>query len=420
MRIKKFVGATIKEATEQMKQELGPEAIILNTKKISNGKHFNFLGKEMLEVTGAIDDQPAQRPVAVPVGGDENGFNGLLQRAAVASVKEPTASDTLEGLKNIAERFEKRGVKVDDNKPLLSAERVEINDLRTEMEEMKSALESIAEHFKYSKMPALPPNLQQAYRILVQNDVDEQLSADLVQVVYGKLDSPQRDNKQAIERCLLAEIAGLLTTAQPPKEKSKRPRIIALVGATGVGKTTTIAKLAAIGKLVQHLNIGLISADTYRIGAIEQLRTFASIADIPMEVVYKASEMSAALKKFSTKDVVFVDTVGRNQRMKTELGELKKLIQSLDPDEIHLVLSAPTNKRTMFDVIEKFGALKPNRIILSKVDEAVALGAMLNITLHTRLPISFVTTGQGVPDDIMLADSEKLARMIFPGTLAHA
>jgi len=420
MRIKKFVGATMKEATEQMKQELGPEAIILNTKKLSNGKHFNFLGKEMLEVTAAIDDQPVQRPVPAPIGRDEAGFNQLLQRAASASVRETADGDTFEGLKNVAEHFEKRAAKTEERKTFLPAERTEIHELKAEMEEMKSTLESIAEHFKYSKMPALPQYLQQAYRTLVQNDVDEQLAADLVQVVYGKLDTPQRDNKQAVEKSLLAEIAGLLTTAQPPKEKSKRPRVIALVGPTGVGKTTTIAKLAAIGKLVQHLSIGLISADTYRIGAIEQLRTFASIADIPMEVVYKPNEMSAALKKFHAKDVVFVDTVGRNQRMKPELNELKRLMQALDPDEIHLVLSAPTNKRTIFEVVERFGVLRPNRIILSKVDEAVALGNMLNITLHTHLPISFITTGQGVPDDIMLADSEKLARMIYPGIIAHA
>jgi len=420
MRIKKFVGATMKEATEQMKQELGPEAIILNTKKLSNGKHFNFLGKEMLEVTAAIDDQPVQRTVPAPIGRDEAGFNRLLQRAASASVRETPAGDTFEGLKSVAEHFERRGAKSEEKKSFVPAERAEIHELKAEMEEMKSTLQSIAEHFKYSKMPALPQFLQQAYRTLVQNDVDEQLAADIVQVVYGKIDPAQRDNKQAVEKSVIAEIAGLLSTAQPPKEKSKRPRVIALVGPTGVGKTTTIAKLAAIGKLVQHLNIGLISADTYRIGAIEQLRTFASIADIPMEVVYKPSEMGAALKKFCTKDVVFVDTVGRNQRMKSELSELKRLMQALDPDEIHLVLSAPTNKRTMYEVIERFGVLRPNRIILSKVDESLALGNMLNITLHTQLPISFITTGQGVPDDIMLADSEKLARMIYPGIIAHA
>ena len=109
----------MKEATEQMKQELGPEAIILNTKKISNGKHFNFLGKEMLEVTAAIDDQPLQRPVPAPIGRDEAGFNQLLQRAASASVREPAAGDTFEGLKNVAEHFEKRAAKVEEKKPLL-------------------------------------------------------------------------------------------------------------------------------------------------------------------------------------------------------------------------------------------------------------------------------------------------------------
>ncbi len=420
MRIKKFVAATMKEATEQMKQELGPEAIILNTKKIANGKHFNFLGKEMLEVTAAIDDQPVQRAPSAPYQQSEATFNQLLQRAASIKGRDSAASNTFEGLKNVAEHFERRTPKTEERKPLPSSDRIEMRELKADMEEMKSTLVSIAEHFKYSNMPALPQYLQEAYRALVQNDVDEQIAADLVQVVYGKLDAAERDNKQAAEKCLLAEIAGLLKTSQPSKESVKRSRVIALVGPTGVGKTTTIAKLAAIGKLVQHLNIGLISADTYRIGAIEQLRTFASIADIPMEVVYKPGDMASALKKFRTKDVVFVDTVGRNQRMKRELSELKRLIHVLEPDEVHLVISAPTNKRTMFEIIEKFATLKPNRIILSKIDEAVALGSMLDIALHTQLPISFITTGQAVPDDIMLAEPDKLARMIYPGTIAHA
>jgi len=419
----------MKEATEKMKHDLGTEAIILNTRKVANGKLFNFLGKDMLEVTAAVDDQPAPRKHGDEYRRNDAAFNQLVQSAGAGKNGGAAPVDTFEGLKNVAQHFsqkdpglsgEKCTEKSDAPRLSMSAERADYHQLRTEVEEMKETLEAIAEHFKYTRMPALPQHLQHAYMALVQNDVDEQLAADLVQTVYGKLDESQLNNKQTTDKSLLAEIAGLLQTAQPTRDKPKRQRIITLVGPTGVGKTTTIAKLAAISKLVHRLDVGLISADTYRIGAIEQLRTFASIADIPMEVVYKPGEINAALKRFRNKDVIYVDTVGRNQRMKRELSELKHFVQAIEPDEIHLVVNASTNKRTMVDVVERFNILKPNRIILSKVDEAVALGSMLNVVLHTHLPISFITTGQAVPDDIQLADSERLARMIYPGTIAHA
>lgn len=434
MRIKKFVAPTMKEATDKMKHELGGEAIILNTRKVANGKHFNFLGKEMLEVTAAVDDQPTSQrgEPARQKHGDEYrrndaAFNRFLERPETGKNDGTDSINTFEGLKSLAERFsqndafpEKRTTKSETPRFSISAESADFHQLRTEVEDMNDTLKAIAEHLKYTKMPALPQHLQHAYITLVRNDVDEQLAADLVQSIYSKLDESQLNNRQTIEKSIIGELMRIWKTVQPAKDKSKRTRIIALVGPTGVGKTTTIAKLAAIGKLVNRLDVGLISADTYRIGAIEQLRTFASIADIPMEVVYKPSEVNAAIRKFRNKDIIFVDTVGRSQRMKRELSELKRFVQAVEPDEIHLVISSSTNERTMADVVDRFAVLKPNRIIISKLDEASALGSMLNVVLHAHLPVSFVTTGQAVPDDIQVADSDRLARMIYPGIAAHA
>lgn len=191
-------------------------------------------------------------------------------------------------------------------------------------------------------------------------------------------------------------------------------------GRQGWGKTTTIAKLAAIGKLVEHKNIALLSADTYRIGAIEQLKTFAAIADIPMEVVYKQSEIAPALARFRGKDTIFIDTVGRSQRGKKDLADLQKFLTAAQPDEVHLVLSASTNAITMADVIERFGLLKPNRLIFSKLDEAAALGSLVSVLRRHTIPISYVTVGQGVPDDIMAADPRKIATMVYSGAIVNA
>ncbi len=419
MRIKKFTGTTMQEVTEQMRKELGPDAIILNSRKVAGGSMLNFLGREMLEVTAAIDDHAPAHPQTEPRRPHGN-FQRMLQQETSASAPVPAQpGDTLDGLRTVAAQFERRAEKIAAHRPNPGKEQAEIHLLRSEMEEMRSMLTLIADHLKYSKMPALPGHLQEAFSTLVQNGVDERIAADLVQSIYGRLDETQLGNRQSAEKVLLAEIARMIRVA-PAREKGKKPTVVVLIGPTGVGKTTTIAKLAAIHKLIQRQDVGLISADTFRIGAIEQLRTFAGIADIPMEVVYKPSEIPSALRKFRKKDIIFIDTVGRSQRAKKELSDLKKFIEAADPDETHLVLNSAASIPSMKEAVERFGVLKPNRLVMTKIDEATAFGSILTVLQTSKLPVSYITTGQTVPDDILPADAAKIASMIFHGVHAHA
>ncbi|MDH3251618.1 MAG: hypothetical protein OEM41_02435, partial [Ignavibacteria bacterium] len=145
-----------------------------------------------------------------------------------------------------------------------------------------------------------------------------------------------------------------------------------------------------------------------------------AIADIPMEVVYKPSEVAAAIGKFRGKDTIYIDTVGRSQKGKKDLADLLKFLNAAQPDEVHLVLSASTNTITMADVVERFGLLKPNRLIFSKLDEAAALGSLMSVLRRNTTPISYVTVGQGVPDDIMAADPVKIATMVYSGAIINA
>ena len=230
----------------------------------------------------------------------------------------------------------------------------------------------------------------------------------------------QLQNKQLMETQLLEIMAGRIATAAPTKRGKRKARVVALIGPTGVGKTTTIAKLAALSKLVDHREVGLVSTDTYRIGAIEQLRTFASIADIPMEVAYRPSELSEALRRFRDKEIVYIDTVGRSQRARRDLEQMKRFIEAAEPDEIHLVLNASTGAKTAYDIMEQFKVLQPDRILFSKLDEAVTYGPIINIAHRQRLPLSYVTVGQGVPDDIRPADPAYLASIVYRGDFAHA
>jgi flagellar biosynthesis protein FlhF len=462
MRIKKFVAATVKEASDQMRKELGEEAIVLNTRRVAKEGKLSFLGKELVEITAAIDDPvPAVRNTFLPTvdedsygrnphpaGGRmtarkitqqaETTFDGVLSRTddggSYGGNLRPTGAGTrthkafpqeetaIESLRRIEEHFRKREPHSDA--PLsprsMPEDFANFHQLRGEVEDIKGTLKEIADHIKYNRMPSLPSLLKDVYATLIDQDVSERLAADLVQSVFTKLGEHQLRNRELIDKCLLEEMANIIKTSEPVKTRKRKTKIVALVGPTGVGKTTTIAKLAAINKLVYHLDVGLISADTYRIGAIEQLRTFANIADIPMEVVYRPSEMGGVLRKLRGKDVIFVDTVGRNQRVRKELSELARFIDAADPDEVHLVLSASTNATTLDDIVQRFRILKPNRFLFSKMDEAATLGSLLEVIRQYAVPVSYVTTGQTVPDDIIPAEAKKLASMIYAGAFANA
>lgn len=415
MRIKKFVAHTLKEATEQMKRELGPEAIVVSSRKVTRGGPLNLFGRDAFEITAAIDD-------VVP--GQQNSYRrsaapGEFQQRLGRSTAEIEEESTLANLRKIAAQYE-RGGREEARPPRRVQEPGELIELRSDMDDVKGALKAIVEHLKYSRMPALPETLQNAFSRLMQHDVDEQLAVDVIQKVLSRSSQEQMTNKQYLERQIVAALAGLIPQAGPERARRKKSRVIALVGPTGVGKTTTIAKLAAIHKLVNGQEVGLISADTYRIGAIEQLRTFAGIADIPMEVVYKPSEMPTAIRKFRSKDIVFVDTVGRSQRSRKELTDLAKFVTAADPDETHLVVNASTNIKTAEEIIDQFKVVKPNRLLFSKLDEAVTYGPLLSLIHRHHIPLSYVTTGQAVPDDIRTVDAAQFAAMVYAGEMAHA
>ncbi|MBI3579199.1 MAG: flagellar biosynthesis protein FlhF [Ignavibacteriales bacterium] len=437
MRIKKFTGASLKDASEAMKQELGPEAIVLHTRSIKKGGPLNLLGKETVEITGAIDDTPVAKkdPSALRLNAanqvkqytdtlprlsaSQTGTKGI-ERKNVSNQENP-----VEGIKDVAARFEKRQgrVELEQRKNNRMEEMAVLHQLQGEMEDVKSALRELHNQMKQVTVPSLPPVLQEAYAHLLEQDIQEHLAVNLVQTVYERIRPEHRDNRKQTERELLSNIAKLIQIPHAPLTKdinNRKPTVVALIGPTGVGKTTTIAKLSSVNKLLTHKDVALISADTYRIGAIEQLRTFAAIANIPMEVVYEPSEVQQAIEKFKSKDIVFLDTVGRSQRSTDDIADLKEFLQAAQPDEIHLVLNPSASFKALSEIVKKFKPLNPNRLLFAKLDEAPTFGSILNVLHEHRLPVSYVTNGQMVPDDILIAESSQLASMIYNGALAHA
>ena len=403
MRIKKFIGLTAKEAADKMREEFGEDAVILNTRRVSKGGLLGIGGGDYFEVTAAFDEAPMKVP----------------SQTAVRSRQENAAAneDVLGSLRQLASKFEeKRKTDLDQRQiapqVLQAPPNIGTEILQQELSEVKSALGEIAQHIKHSRMPVLSESLKNVYVSLLENEVEEDIALEIVQACNHKLSGSEIDNQSAVDSYIFNSIARKFVEA-PVRRVGRKGYVVALVGPTGVGKTTTAAKLASIGKLVRGENVALITADTYRIGAIDQLKAFADIASIPLSVVYTPDEMISAIRKFSGFDTIYIDTVGRSQRSADKIMELGRFIDAADPNEVHLVLSANFSLNTVRDIYKKFKSLKPNRLLITKTDEAVSLGTFLSLAKDSRLPFSFITTGQSVPDDIEPASGEKLAKMIY-------
>jgi len=401
MKIKKFTGRSFQEAFDQVKNELGANAVILNSRKIKEGGVLDFInGREIYEITAAADDEKTSRK-SPP----------LAQKAQMAYGSNRTSRNS------VKESPQPVGAEVLIMGKKLNEQTHQIKALKEEIQDVKKALNQVADFLKYSRMPALPDLFKDALKKLVDNEVHEDLAKAVVQTVYSHTAPSDYKNKTAVVNNLITLLQRMIKIAQPLEKASRSPYVVALVGPTGVGKTTTIAKLAANLKLYNHRKVGLISADTYRIAAIEQLQTFANIASIPMNVVYSPDDMREAIHKFSDRDIILIDTVGRSQKNEKHIKELNRFVEMANPDEVHLVLSLTTGLKNLLDIIRRFGIMRPNRFIFSKLDESINTGNILNVLYKYQIPVSYLTIGQVVPNDITTAEAVTLSNLIYKGVL---
>ena len=245
----------------------------------------------------------------------------------------------------------------------------------------------------------------------------EELADRLIEDVRRSVPESQWNDASRIQDCLVQRLAAKLSPAYPIclSDRAGQCKVVALVGPTGVGKTTTAAKLAAHFSLHEKKRVGLITIDTYRMAAVEQIRTYARILRIPLEVVMTPDDLKPALDRLQNCDLVIVDTVGRSQMDDSRLMEMKRFLDVVRPDETHLVLPAQSAQAVLFKTVEQFSKLGVNRIIFSKLDEAVGIGTMFHVLQRVAVKLSYVTTGQNVPDDIEPGDGRQIARWILDG-----
>ena len=405
MIIKKYQANTETEAIMLAKEELGKDAIVMNIKTISPKGIYKLFRKSVVEITAAVDENVIYKN------------EKLKSSASSANYTQPRKQQFSD---IIYEENKDSGVnqqKGEATNP--SAIEAKLNNLQSLLEkQMNDKEKSVAQERTEAKLAETNKNLaciQLVYNQLVSNEVDEKYANQIITEIEGTL------KRDASMDNILASIYQkiILKLGQPrtiePTEKSTK--FIFFIGPTGVGKTTTIAKIASKFKVNEKAKVAFMTADTYRIAAVEQLRTYANILGIPLKVIYSKDELKQAKEEFAEYDLVFVDTAGRSHRNKEQRDDVEALINSIPEEEreIYLVLSATTKYRDLIKITEAYSEILNYNLIFTKLDETNSIGNVFNIRMLTDAPLSYATFGQNVPDDISRIDAQSIAKQLLRG-----
>ena len=373
MKVKTYRAPTLAEALAEVKNDLGREAVIVQTRRLRQGGFLGMMATEIVEVTAAVDTTLAK-----------------ANKAGVARPPEPKPKEN----------------DADDAKMLA---------LHLELASMRKSLESVLEGRATAQKTTSEMQPEKKKSFLQEwarkNDLDP-VAADALFYGIPNINSLSSELFQSrLRERLIAHFQDVAGIAVRPAYC----KAVALIGPTGVGKTTTVAKLAANFALKEKFRVALVTADTYRIAAVEQLKTYADLIGIPIDVVYTPQEMRSALYRHQDKQLVLIDTAGRSPSNQSQLAELEALLAVDDNIEKHLVLSATTKFTDCLEAVQRFQPSKPQKYLFTKLDEASNLGTLFNLMFHAPKTLSYITTGQNVPDDIELADPNRLTTLMLRG-----
>ena len=375
----------------KVKLELGREAVILHTRRFKTGGMLGLFGNERVEVMAAVDD-------------------ALLETPAVKAVVAPAIPPVAAALPLQQSQESVAPVSV----PLTPAKAAE-PEWKQELAEMRSLLERALHESKQGADAIASAAVEK----LLEADVLQPVAESLVRqdpILYqwkGTLTEPAFTER--LERLVeqgLGKVAGVALNGSAP-------HVVALLGPTGVGKTTTIAKLAAYFSLQKGIRVSLITADTYRISAVEQLKTYAEIMGLQLEIVYAPQELAKALAKCKGSQLVLLDTAGRSPKNQEQLEELQLLLSQVPQAEKHLVLSLTTCNRDALEIAKRFSVCAPDKVLFTKLDEASRCGVILNVLQQFPMKLSYVTNGQNVPDDLQIVSPAWLAKELLRGDDEH-
>ncbi|HOJ09606.1 MAG TPA: flagellar biosynthesis protein FlhF [Clostridiales bacterium] len=391
MKIKRYVGNDLQETILKVKMDMGNDALIVSNRNIREKGFLKLFSKPMVEVIAALDE-PDNRQKEFQL---KNSIDNTLKMPAKADENKLKFSDAGRKIQILESRFSNMEETL--QKIYLQMQKLPIDGEANKISNKKQNGNSVMQLF---------------YNNLIKNEVEEEIAKQLVENAYIELEGKNSVNDFiSVLYNNISEIIGSPGTINL-KENGK-PTVVTFTGPTGVGKTTTIAKIAAIYSLEHSKKVSLITADTYRVAAVEQLKTYADILSIPLTTVYSANDIKKAIKTYSDKDIILIDTAGRSHKDSTHFEELKNLINATEADETYLVLSMTISAGNCRKVLNSYGFLDDYKLIFTKYDESSTPGIILNTAFYTKKHLSYITTGQSVPDDIMVCNLDEIIKKMI-------
>lgn len=393
MIVKTYKARDMREAISKIKKDLGEDAIIISSKKVKQGSFFSFFKKELLEVTAAVDDKPIKK---------EDSFNSLIN-----TYSSQTPKGTAKKTKMDTGEFEDRIKKLESLILNAGEDNIKkiVQGIKYDLDDLKNALH-------YSKknddidLSKLPVGIHKYFSYMCEIGINSKYAFKLSIALYNNINKERLMDDDYVKEYLSIVLSQFFKLSVPRKKG------IVLIGPTGVGKTTTLAKLSAIYKLKLNRKVGIITTDTYRIGAVDQLLSYAKIMDIPAIVSITKDDFAAAFRDFGDMDYIFIDTVGRSQKDIQRLNDIFGMFKNSYDLHISLVLAVNTKEKDSFEIYDKFSKLLIDDFIFTKVDETNTPGTMLNLSVKLKKPVSYVSIGQDVPDDIIKAEPLKISSLI--------
>ena len=427
MIIKKFQAKTEEAALELARKELGSGIVVMNVKKVKKKGLFSIFKPQQIEVTVALEEEEKQN-----------------FREAVAKVSEIARQSEAAGNTRSAKTEPEQPAKQGKAEPGPQPEKQRQQEKQRQPEKNTQTIDSRQESAIEEKLSTLQNLLEKQigstqeeekesegeekkedsnvaffhllYKMLLDNEIEETYANQLVEELDGsvKPDMPIDYLLSVVYQKMVLKF-GQTKTIQSAE---KGPKLVYFIGPTGVGKTTTIAKIASRLSVVEKKKIVLLTADTYRIAAAEQLRTYANILEVPFRIIYTPQEIRTAIEDYAAYDYIFVDNSGNSQKNTDQRDDTLALLRAADGQaekEVYLVVSATTKYRDLLNIADTYQKLTDFRLVFTKLDETQCQGNLFNLRLHTDAPMSYVTCGQNVPDDIGEFDAQKTVKLLLGG-----